>query len=83
MTTETSSTPQLGDFPSDDSNSGSSSTDIIRNAVVATVIGVGCVATLCLFVFCGILHCYLSKDKGQYNYMELVHEYYEQMIIMI
>lgn len=39
--------------------------DTIRNAVVASVVGVGCVAALCLLVIFAVLHCHFKKDKGQ------------------
>ena len=44
---------------------GDADGETIRNAVVASVVGVGCVVTLGLLVLFAVLHCHLKKDKGQ------------------
>lgn len=44
---------------------GRDNNDVIRNAIVATVIGVGSVGTMFLLVILALLHCYFTKDKGQ------------------
>lgn len=49
----------------DDADSGVDA-NMVRNAVVASVVGVGCVATFCLLVLFGVLHCHFTKDKGQF-----------------
>ena len=36
----------------------------VRNLIVGGVIGAGALLTLCLFIVCGILHCYFTSDKG-------------------
>ena len=38
--------------------------DRVRSLVVGGVIGAGTLLTLCLFIVCGTLHCYFTKDKG-------------------
>ena len=40
------------------------SDDRVRSLVVGGVIGAGALLTLCLFIACGILHCYFTSDKG-------------------
>ena len=40
------------------------SDDRVRSLVVGGVIGAGALLTLCLFIVCGILHCYFTSDKG-------------------
>jgi hypothetical protein len=41
--------------------------DRIRSLVVGRVIGAGALVTFCLFIVCGILHCYFTSDKGNTN----------------
>lgn len=60
MVTGTSLADGEHDPPQDDVS------DKVRNGVVAGVVGIGSITTLCLFVVCGILHCYFTKDKGKH-----------------
>ena len=53
-----------------DSNDFIDADDRICSLVVGVVIGAGALFTLCLFTACGILHCYLTRDKGN-NYSQL------------
>ena len=40
------------------------SDDGVRSLAVAIVVGVCSLLTFCLFIACGILHCYCIGDKG-------------------
>ena len=51
---------------------GDADGDTIRNAVVASVVGVGCVVTLCLLVIFAVLHCHFKKDKGQLSPSDVI-----------
>ena len=46
---------------------GSGAADTVRNAVVATVVGIGCLATLIVMAVCVVLHCHFTRDKGHLN----------------
>ena len=47
-----------------DPNDSIDTGDGILSLVVGVVIGAGALLTLCLFIVCGILHCYFTKDEG-------------------
>ena len=49
--------------PSDSIDTG----DGFLSLVVGVVIGAGALLTLCLFIVCGILHCYFTKDEGNFS----------------
>jgi hypothetical protein len=39
--------------------------DRVRSLVVGGLIGAGALVTCCLFIVCGILHCYFTSDEGK------------------
>ena len=65
METELGSGSSTDAADSSDLNDSSDTDERVLNFVVGGVVAAGALLTLCLFIVCGVLHCYFTRDKGK------------------